>query len=78
MNSNYFQTYDLGLASALIADDYELMGMDKSNPKKVAFSFEKNSVLERSVNEYWHGHLLIDARTLFETQKMLKNRIYSD
>jgi len=77
MDNNYFQTYDLGLASALVSGGFEVVEMDKSNPRKVAFCFKKTTKLEKSINDYWLGRLFVDARTLFESQKMLKNRIYS-
>lgn len=73
-----YSTYDLGLASALVSEGFELLEMDKSNLKKVAFCFSKTNKLEKIINDYWLGRLFVDARTIFENQKMLKNRIYSD
>lgn len=73
-----FLTFDLGLASSLISLGYELWNLEKSNPKKVQFIFKRAEGIDLAVNDYWQDRLKINARTLFDNQKMLKNRIYSD
>lgn len=75
---NPFTNYDLGLSTALISLGFELWGLDKENRKKVLFIFEQTDELLDTVNRYWADKLEINARTLFDNQKMLKNRIYSD
>lgn len=73
-----FQTFDLGLASSLTSLGYELVGLNKSNPKKAQFIFKRDSRTEKIVSDYWNGNLELNARVLFDNQKMLKNRLYSD
>jgi len=73
----HFLTFDLGLATALVALGYELARLEKENPKKVQFIFRRTKNIDFTINSYWDGKLEIDARTLFEDLKMLKNRIYS-
>lgn len=73
-----FLTFDLGLASSLVSLGYELWNLEKSNPKKVQFIFKRAEGIDLAVNDYWQDRLKINARTLFDNQKMLKNRIYSD
>lgn len=73
-----FSTFDLSLASALIALDYKLSGLDKNDRKKVCFIFEKNDDIEKAIKNYWDNSLRVNAQTLFNSQKMLKNRIYSE
>jgi len=74
---NQFSTYDLGLATALISVGFELWGLDKNNAKKVLFIFKQSPEIIKVGNDYWADKLEINARTLFDNQKMLKNRIYS-
>jgi len=73
-----FSTYDLGLASALVVLEYRLVKLDKTNPKKVRFVFKQQKGIDNAMLEYWNGKLELPAQKLFNAQKMLKNRIYSD
>ena len=78
MNQEEFSTFDLGLATVLVTLEYELLGLDKSNPKKVCFMFRREKNIEQTMNDYWGDKIKLPAQTLFNNQKMLKNRIYSD
>jgi len=72
-----FLTFDIGLASALATLGYELWSLDKTNPKKVQFVFRRKPGIDSVINDFWDGRLNLDARTLLDSLKMLKNRIYS-
>lgn len=74
---NHFQTFDLGCSAALVSAGFELVSLDKENPRKVLFVFEEKVGIEEAINDYFSGRLMVDARTLFDNIKMLKNRIYS-
>ena len=74
---NHFTTFDLGVSAALISAGFELIFLDKRNPRKVLFCFREKEGLEEAINNYFAGKLLIDARSLFDNIKALKNRIYS-
>lgn len=76
-----FQTSDLGFAAAMIASRCaELIGLDKSDPKRVMFTLRFDSVDDFYFlgGEYTMGQIEVDALTYFNTIKTLKNRIYSD
>lgn len=73
-----YQTHDLGCAAALISADFELISLDKTNPRKVLFIFHRKAGVETIVNDYWTDRLEIGAREFFDNIKMLKNRIYSE
>ncbi len=73
-----FLTFDLGLASALVTLEYDLAAIDKSNRSKAQFIFRRRAGIDHDIKRYWDGDLLLSARHLFDTQKMLKNRLYSD
>lgn len=72
-----FATYDLGCSAALLTTGFELNGLDKTNPRKVQFVFNRAADIEKSVNDYWADKLNVAARSYFDNIKMLKNRIYS-
>lgn len=79
LNTNdYYFTYDLGCSSALISAGFELVSLDKANPRKVQFIFRREVGIEKVVDEYWADRLELKARTFFDNTKMLKNRIYSE
>ncbi len=74
-----YATTDLGLASSLVALGYELHTLERTiNPKKARFIFRRVPTIETSANDYWSDRLELNARTLFDSQKMIKNRLYSD
>lgn len=75
--SKPFITADLNLASTLISLNYEILDLDKSNPKKIQFVFARSPRLIKEINDYWGGLLRINPRILFDSQKMLKCRLYS-
>jgi hypothetical protein len=73
-----FLTFDLCLATCLVTLGYELWHLDKTNPKKVQFIFKRAADIDSAVDNYWQNKLKLNARSLFDNQKMLKNRIYSN
>lgn len=76
--SEIFATFDLGCASATIVAGFELVSLEKSNPRKVQFVIRREVGIEKVVDDYWADRLVVKARTFFDTTKMLKNRIYSE
>ena len=72
-----FMTFDLGLASALATLGYELWEVDKTYPRKAQFIFMRGEGIDKAVNDYWNNNLAVNARSIVDNQKMLKNRLYS-
>jgi len=77
MTQNEFSTFDLGLATILVTLGYELLELDRSNPKKVRFIFKREKNIEEVMSDYFNDKIKLPAQTLFNNQKNLKNRIYS-
>lgn len=73
-----FSSYDLGLATTLVTLKYELLKLDKTDPKKVRFVFKEVKGIEQTMLGYWNGEVLVSALAFFNNLKTLKNRIYSD
>lgn len=76
-NDSHFLSYDIGLAAALVTLHFELLSLNRNNPRKIGFIFLRTLELEQATQEYFAGRLLVDARSFFENIKMLKNRIFS-
>ena len=76
MNSNYNEVSDLGLAASLTASGFVIDSVDKSNPRRVVFVFEKSEQLEHSIDLFWANKLLLPATLLLENIRQLKSRIY--
>ncbi len=68
---------DLNLAATLTALEYKLISLDRSNAKRVGFVFEDSQEIKQSINDYWDEKIELPALTLFNAQKLLKNRLYS-
>lgn len=72
-----FYTYDLGCAAALMSLGFDLLSLERTNPRKVQFQFQKINTIDESANDYFLGKLEIKARLMFDNIKTLKNMIYS-
>ena len=75
---NLYTTFDLGAATSLVTAGFELVSLNKKNPRKVQFIFRREVGIEKVVDDYWADKLEVKARAFFDNAKMLKNRIYSE
>jgi hypothetical protein len=73
-----FTTYDLGVSTALLCADFELVSVDKENPRKALFIFKKADGIEDVANRYFSDRLEVKARSFFDHLKALKNKLYSE
>jgi hypothetical protein len=73
-----FTTYDLGVSTALLCAGFELLSLDKENPKKALFIFKKVDEIEDIANRYFSDKLEVKARSFFDHLKALKNKLYSE
>ena len=79
--SNYYNTYDLGVAAALSVLGFEIAEVDKTDPQKVQFFFKpdgRKGNIEDVANTYFNQSLEVSARKFFNEIKALKSRIYSN
>lgn len=73
-----FTTYDLGVAAALTCRGFELLELDRANPKKALFTFRRETDIDATANAYFADRLKLNARLFFDQLKALKNRLYSE
>jgi hypothetical protein len=77
-SKEYFESTDLGLATALICRCYDLITLDRQDPRKVLFIFKREIGIEQDTDNYWDNRLEVKARSFFDNLRTLKNRIYSE
>ena len=79
---NFFSTFDMGLAAALVSEGFVLETIERSeSTKRVGFVFNNDGLQEdmaEAVELFWNDKLKVKAQTYFNNIKMLKNRIHSD
>ncbi len=76
MNSDYYETSDLGLAAALLTYGVVLVRVNKENPKRAVFVFAASIELSTLIDTFWSGDMTVSALGYFENTKRLKSRIY--
>lgn len=73
-----FTTYDIGVSTALLCANFELLSVEKSNPRKALFVFRKKAGIEETANKYFADRLEVKARSFFDNLKALKNKLYGN
>lgn len=55
-----------------------IIEVNKINPRKAKFAFERNSKLNSLLDKYWNKELLIEPRAYFDQLKAIKARLYAN
>ncbi len=76
--SMVWTTYDLGVSTALLCAGFQLLSVDRDNPRKALFIFQKANDIEDVANRYFSDRLEVKARSFFDHLKALKNKLYSE
>lgn len=76
-HNNYYETSDLGLATALVAVGVVLNDIDKSNPRRAVFLFADDGSVSAFADSHWKGTLTLPTQTYFDTIKRVKARLYA-
>lgn len=78
VSDKVWTTYDLGVSTALLCADFELLSLDRTNQKKALFVFRKAKKIDETANAYFADQLKLNVRSYFDQLKALKNRLYSE
>ena len=70
-----YSTQSLSLAAA-ISLFLPIKEIDKSNPHKAIFIFEKDPKLEKLIESYWKNELKVSASEYFNQLRNIKTRLY--
>jgi len=76
--ADYFYTSDFGCCVGLVSAGFKIIELDKTLVRKVRFGFARTQNLVKAVGDYRDYELSIDARTHFESSKLVKSLIYGD
>ena len=71
-------TTEWGIAAAMLTADFELLNLDKSDPRKVKFVFSREENISKVADDFWSNRLEQRVRTFWDNVKVLKNRLYSN
>lgn len=69
---------DLGLAALILTLGGELLGLERSNEKRVDFVFVSSKEIEQVIEDFWQDkYVNVPIQTLFNNFRLLKNRLYA-
>lgn len=71
-----FRTADLALTTALCVAGFVVKEIERTDPKRSIFIFEKDEKLSDEVERYWRKEMRIEPQDFFYQLKILKARIY--
>ena len=71
-------TSDFTLASTLLCLGFDIIGIDKTNIKRVKFYYKKTSDLEVAIKRYWGGEVLVKPQDFVYAQREIRARIHTD
>lgn len=71
-----FRTADLSLTAALCVSGFVVKEVERTDPKRSIFIFEKSEKLLEEVERYWCREMRLEPQEYFYQLKILKARIY--
>ena len=74
----HFETQDFSLATTLHALGFPLELLNRENPNRVGFCFKQTDELNNTVELFWKDEIVLNPKTFYLNQKILKNRLYND
>lgn len=75
-NKNLYATSDIALAAAICLK-FSVKSINRDNPKRVLFIFEKDKTFDSYIEKYWNSELKVDPLKFYQCLKTLKGRIYN-
>ena len=74
--NDFFKTTDIAIATTLYCYGYRLDAIDKTNPSRANFIFERDVHLDDIVQSFWAHSLKVDPLVFFSELKQIKTRLY--
>jgi len=78
MKENLFQTSEYYLAVTLLTLGEELMNVEKNTSPRAIFIFKKSPTINKNIEEYRKGRILVEPQKLFMNHKLIKSRLYNN
>jgi hypothetical protein len=76
--NNEYPVSDLGSAAYLLTIGKKLIRLERSNPRRIVFCFERNGDIEKEVQMYLDGTARVPPLALLANQKTLKAYIFGN
>ena len=76
-SNNIYKTTDLAIATA-ISLFHPLTSIDRQNPRKAEFLFQKEDGFDDLIEKYWRGELKVEPQAYFNQLRIIKARLYGD
>ena len=76
LRKNIVSTHELSLVASLLAWGFSPIAIDKTDPKKVIFSFSGSQKLNSAVQTYWNDTGIVTPKKYFNALRDAKSRIY--
>ncbi|MEI7810235.1 MAG: DUF5659 domain-containing protein [bacterium] len=73
---NFFECSDISLASTLFYFGYKIETINKNNPARAIFIFERDKKLDELIQGFWSHSLVVDPLGYFNSLKEIKTRLY--
>lgn len=78
LNQRVYKTADFQIAIFLLANDFNLLEVDRSNSPKAFFIFEDKPERQILMEKFWADEPVVGCKKLFQAQRELKQRLYGD
>lgn len=76
--SEKFKTSDSWLAATMLALGEQILAVEKNDPRRFVFVFQKTSGLREKIENFKLGNLRIEPKQLLIHQRGLKHLIHSE
>ena len=72
------KTSDFTLASTLLCLGFDILGIDKTNLKRVIFYYKRTSDLEVAIQDFRGDRVKVNPKDFVYAQREIKEQIYTD
>lgn len=72
------KTSDFTLASTLLTLGFDIIGIDKTNPRRVVFYYRRTSEVEVALKKYDNNEIVVNPKQFVFSQREIRGRIHTD
>lgn len=74
---DFYRTTDLNLA-VVLSLSCPVEAIDRRDPRKVEFLFNRSSELDSIMESYWRGELRVEPQAYFNQLRIIKARLHNE
>lgn len=76
MQESLFYTSETLLAIVFVYHGISVKSIDRSNPHRVEFGFERSEELDRLTQMFWNNEIRVEPRNFNAQTKLLKSQMF--